>query len=501
MWSYQLGQKIRPNIDRKLFCKVFYYLSYEGSVDLEAVTDPVEKCSLEAQIQEFGQTPRQLFVTPHPARQDVGKCPVLTEECVPNEIKSRKVDTTKDVMYDSPLARSDNQVKSFQENEFDSEIDDANSEGARRSVFAFRGKSLTVPKQAQKFVGGLTAQIRRRMHADTTKAWNWTFDKKIAMERTYWAGSSPHQIHSAEITSIVLAKNASVMYTTSKNTTFKVSATADGTIRRTMSCDAALTCSDISNDERFIFIGSTDQFLYMYSIECGRMISQIKAHDDGISCVCVYHDRIMTAASDSIVKIWQYSNTGITSTPIATFTGCEGAILSLHVCADGTLGIAGTRTGRTYILDLRNHVILCQVENRFHSCSGVTGLSSASDSSTFISVSLKNELQQISFEGKQLSAIELHCDGQIRSFGSDGEYVVAGTSNGRISIWKLSDSVGPDAVYEIPNAHAASICSLTVTHNGQMMVSASVDGSIRIWTLKRKVSSRSNRFAQLFSPA
>lgn len=135
------------------------------------------------------------------------------------------------------------------------------------------------------------------------------------------------------------------MYTTSKNTTFKVSATVDGTLRRTVSCDAALTCSDISNDERFIFIGSVHRFLYMYSIECGRMINQIKAHEDGISCVCVYHDRVLTAASDSIVKVWQYTNTGITSTPIAAFTDCDGAILSLDVCADGSHGIAGTRTG------------------------------------------------------------------------------------------------------------------------------------------------------------
>ena len=47
---------------------VFYYLSYEGSVDIETVTDPVEKCSLEAQIQEFGQTPKQLFASAHPSR-------------------------------------------------------------------------------------------------------------------------------------------------------------------------------------------------------------------------------------------------------------------------------------------------------------------------------------------------------------------------------------------------------------------------------------------------
>lgn len=47
---------------------VFHYLTYEGSVDLETIVDPVQRASLEAQINEFGQAPQQLFSRPHPAR-------------------------------------------------------------------------------------------------------------------------------------------------------------------------------------------------------------------------------------------------------------------------------------------------------------------------------------------------------------------------------------------------------------------------------------------------
>ena len=82
---------------------VFYYLTYEGSVDLESVTDPVTKevptsinslipfyqrltlgfefflfiyfflihfylQAIENQIRSFGQTPSQLLMEPHPPR-------------------------------------------------------------------------------------------------------------------------------------------------------------------------------------------------------------------------------------------------------------------------------------------------------------------------------------------------------------------------------------------------------------------------------------------------
>lgn len=48
---------------------VFYYLTYEGVVDLDSITDPTLRISTIAQIDNFGQTPHQLFTKPHPARK------------------------------------------------------------------------------------------------------------------------------------------------------------------------------------------------------------------------------------------------------------------------------------------------------------------------------------------------------------------------------------------------------------------------------------------------
>uniref|UniRef100_A0A131Z2H8 Factor associated with neutral sphingomyelinase activation n=1 Tax=Rhipicephalus appendiculatus TaxID=34631 RepID=A0A131Z2H8_RHIAP len=47
---------------------VFYHLTYEGSVDLDSIQDIHERHSLEVQIMEFGQTPKQIFKYPHPQR-------------------------------------------------------------------------------------------------------------------------------------------------------------------------------------------------------------------------------------------------------------------------------------------------------------------------------------------------------------------------------------------------------------------------------------------------
>lgn len=48
---------------------VFFYLTYEGAVDIDAITHPGTKASILAQINNFGQTPHQLFQKPHPQRR------------------------------------------------------------------------------------------------------------------------------------------------------------------------------------------------------------------------------------------------------------------------------------------------------------------------------------------------------------------------------------------------------------------------------------------------
>ena len=47
---------------------IFYYLTYEGTIDLKSITDPLQKEAVKAQIEEYGQTPKQLFKKPHPKR-------------------------------------------------------------------------------------------------------------------------------------------------------------------------------------------------------------------------------------------------------------------------------------------------------------------------------------------------------------------------------------------------------------------------------------------------
>ncbi|CAN1248861.1 BEACH domain-containing protein B [Linum perenne] len=47
---------------------IFYYLTYEGAVDLETMDDDLQRSAIEDQIANFGQTPIQIFRKKHPRR-------------------------------------------------------------------------------------------------------------------------------------------------------------------------------------------------------------------------------------------------------------------------------------------------------------------------------------------------------------------------------------------------------------------------------------------------
>nr|DAD38994.1 TPA_asm: hypothetical protein HUJ06_013317 [Nelumbo nucifera] len=70
---------------------VFYHYTYEGNVDIDSITDPRMKASILAQINHFGQTPKQLFLKPRVKRWCDKKLLLIHFETV---LKSHKYPVT-----------------------------------------------------------------------------------------------------------------------------------------------------------------------------------------------------------------------------------------------------------------------------------------------------------------------------------------------------------------------------------------------------------------------
>ncbi|KAK8702111.1 hypothetical protein V6N13_020480 [Hibiscus sabdariffa] len=86
---------------------VFYHYTYEGSVDIDSVTDPSMKASILAQINHFGQTPKQLFLKPHVKRRSDRKLPPHPLKhsmfLVPREIRKSPSSITQIVTFNEKI--------------------------------------------------------------------------------------------------------------------------------------------------------------------------------------------------------------------------------------------------------------------------------------------------------------------------------------------------------------------------------------------------------------
>lgn len=94
---------------------MFYHYTYEGSVDIDSVTDPAMKASILAQINHFGQTPKQLFHKPHAKRRTDRKLPPhplkFSMHLVPHEIRKTSSPITQIVTsYDKILVAGANSL-------------------------------------------------------------------------------------------------------------------------------------------------------------------------------------------------------------------------------------------------------------------------------------------------------------------------------------------------------------------------------------------------------
>lgn len=83
---------------------VFYYLTYEGSVDLETISDVVMREAIENQIRNFGQTPSQLLLEPHPPRNSAMHAvslngPFTSSKSSPNTMHLNKTVSAKTIFF------------------------------------------------------------------------------------------------------------------------------------------------------------------------------------------------------------------------------------------------------------------------------------------------------------------------------------------------------------------------------------------------------------------
>ena len=402
---------------------VFYYLTYEGAVDIESITDPLEREALEAQVNEFGQIPLQLFTAPHPARA-AAPDPVALEAAASLDSGAAASPPPKSVSPSPPPSR---------------------------------GASATPSPLPQ--------------------GWQPSF----ARLGSPWSV----KMHARGVTSMVFDAEAKLLFSTAHDSTLKAYDLAGRRSTRSNAIgDLPLGACAISATGESVFVGSWDNSVSVYSLNFGRIVSTRPCHDDAVSVVVALPDgRAVTGSWDASVRVWKAGAKDVLEANPELQIETDGEIRALDVnvssgAAPSPLrAFVGNDVGEVQEWDLESGNLVRMMEPPHHG--GVTGLCVGRD--TVISCCEEGTLRAWSVDGSPLWASDV--GESITCLASDGALVLAGTAGGAVRCWDLSQGGVERPGGLFADATGVAVTALAVAADGSAAAAGYDDGTVRIATL------------------
>ncbi|XP_063647641.1 neurobeachin-like protein 1 isoform X8 [Pan troglodytes] len=377
---------------------VFYYCSYEGAVDLDALTDEKERKALEGMINNFGQTPCQLLKEPHPPR-------LSAEEAVQ---KPTKIDTSALNLFQHLP-----ELKSFF------------IEGISDGIPLLKA---TVPKN----------QYRSFMSQGSPEL-------LITISMNYVIGTHGW---------LPYDRNISNYFTFIKDQTVtnpKTQRSINGSFAPGLEITSKLFV--VSHDAKLLFsAGYWDNSIQVMSLTKGKIISHIIRHMDIVTCLatdyCGIH--LISGSRDTTCMIWQITQqggvpVGLASKPFQILYGHTNEVLTVGISTELDVAVSGSRDGTViihtiqkgqYMRTLRppcESSLFLTIPNLAISWEGHIVVYSSTEEKTTLKD--KNALHLFSINGKYLGSQILK--EQVSDICIIGEHIVTGSIQGFLSVRDL----------------------------------------------------------------
>ncbi|XP_069615080.1 neurobeachin isoform X6 [Ranitomeya imitator] len=412
---------------------VFHYLTYEGSVNLDSVTDPVLREAMEAQIQNFGQTPSQLLIEPHPPRSSAMHLCFLPQS---------------PLMFKDQMQQDVIMVLKFPSN------------SPVTHVAANTLPHLTIPAVVTVTCSRLFAVNR----------WHNTVGLRGA------PGYSLDQAHHLPIEmDSLIANNSGV----NKR---QITDLVDQSIQINAHCFV------VTADNRYILIcGFWDKSFRVYSTETGKLTQIVFGHWDVVTCLARSESYIggdcyiVSGSRDATLLLWYWSgrhhiigdnpNNSDYPAPRAVLTGHDHEVVCVSVCAELGLVISGAKEGPCLVHTITGDLLraLEGPENCLY-----PRLISVSSEGHCIIYYDRGRFCNFSINGKLLGQMEITDSTRAILLSSDGQNLVTGGDNGVVEVWQACDF---KQLYIYPGCDAG-IRAMDLSHDQRTLITGMASGSI-----------------------
>ncbi|KAM8879745.1 lipopolysaccharide-responsive and beige-like anchor protein isoform 3-T3 [Spinachia spinachia] len=417
-----------PEATRAL--NVFYYLTYEGAVNLSSINDPILREAVESQIRSFGQTPCQLLIEPHPPRSSAMQVYLLLQT---------------PLMFTEQMQQDVIMVLKFPSNS-------------------------PVTHVAANTQPGLTSPAIITVTANRIFAVN------------KWHGLTGHQSSTAQDQQYQLPVEIDPLIASNVGSHRRqISDLLDQSIQISSQCFV------ITADNRFILLcGFWDKSFRVYSTDSGKLTQIVFGHRDVVTSLARSESYIggdcyvLSGSRDATLLLW-YWNGKLNSigespgteftTPRAILTGHDCEVTCASVCAELGLVISGCKEGPCLIHSM-NGDLLRTLEGP-ERCLRPRLIQASAEGHCVIYYD-KGHFCHFSVNGKLLGHMEVEDAIKAMYLSRDGQYLLTGGDGGVVSVWQVHNL---KQLFTYPGCDAG-IRSMTMSHDQRCIITGMASGSI-----------------------
>uniref|UniRef100_A0AAQ5YLC1 Neurobeachin n=1 Tax=Amphiprion ocellaris TaxID=80972 RepID=A0AAQ5YLC1_AMPOC len=416
-----------PEATRAL--NVFYYLTYEGAVNLSSINDPMLREAVESQIRSFGQTPCQLLIEPHPPRSSAMQVYLLLQT---------------PLMFTEQMQQDVIMVLKFPSNS-------------------------PVTHVAANTQPGLTSPAIITVTANRLFAVN------------KWHGLTGHQSSTVQDQQYQLPVEIDPLIASNVGSHRRqISDLLDQSIQISSQCFV------ITADNRFILLcGFWDKSFRVYSTDSGKLTQIVFGHRDVVTCLARSESYIggdcyvLSGSRDATLLLWYWNgkhssigeSPGMFTTPRAILTGHDCEVTCASVCAELGLIISGCKEGPCLIHSM-NGDLLRTLEGP-ERCLRPRLIQSSSEGHCMIYYD-KGQFCLFSVNGKLLGHMEVEDSVKAMLLSRDGQYLLTGGDGGVVSVWQVHNL---KQLFTYPGCDAG-IRSMAMSHDQRCIITGMASGSI-----------------------
>ena len=449
---------------------VFHPLTYEGGVDLETC-DPWRRKAFELQIDEFGQTPRQLFEKPHAPRDGPLMADPVAKPPKQAVAKPPKVVPRAPQLVTTQLKKS----------------------APAPTPFKPPAIKPVAPRVVQKYTPPAPAPLRPfpRAAPDRRRP-RIAGATGLALKKT----ARPHRDAPTDA-SCAAGRVASV----ARDGTLRVSKLKeDGSLTPARQLVAAskntLTCAQLTDDGACVICAGWDCAICVYDATTGALLRRLdNAHDAAISSARLRGEVLVTGAWDATVKLWAVSDlcgaddrTG----PFLELVDHEAPVTCVAIASSASIVAAGADDGALLIWDARPSSRLDRVPVGDASISLAAPvvcveICSVPAGDRVFAASEDGCVVEVALDGGELRRFEL--SGEVRCLAvaeapRGAVAVVAGRADGSLVLLAWDEADAPEERCVVKTAHAAAVAALALAEADRgeaVLVSCADDCSAATW--------------------